>query len=182
MRTIAFGFDVFAILLLRKIAFNSYLLFLRPVLSNLPGKARAELLNGLGSLDILVSTLLFVAYFAISLYISNGRTIGKMIMGLRVHPNKLGTPIELKQSLLRAVGYFIGYIPMCLLLTIPYFRKDGMGLPDFLSSSLVTLEDLSGYEPKPRLEASPIPYGVELITCPLVEEVNSPLPLPKKAA
>lgn len=131
-----------------KISFiSSYMVFMRKYFTHLPGTAKIEILDSLGRLELPLTLTLFFGYFFTSLWLTNGRTFGKWVMGLRTIPNQFkNQPFKKNliwnyQTLLtRTLGYFVCYLSGMSLFAINFFRADTKGVADLISSS-TTLEE-----------------------------------------
>lgn len=120
-------------------------------------------------ISISVSTILTIGYFVVFQYMNNGQTIGKKLLKLRVVDSNTQQPISIFKGLIRSAfilnifsgtlniiflytlsknSYFISYgivyliewlfIVVTVLFVI--YRKDGRGLHDIMTNSLVIKE------------------------------------------
>ena len=85
--------------------------------------------------------LTFIGYFSLSLYVSEGKTVGKLFTGLKVVSKGNENPLSLFQCFLRALGSLLS----TMLLMLPYFlillKKDERGFHDLLGNSQTIEED-----------------------------------------
>lgn len=138
-RVLAFSIDLFAILLINKFMTLSFMFYVEkyawPVYRVL--KSSAQLIN---EAEVVTLILIYCSYFFMSLFLSQGKTLGKTAVGLRViDPQTLGQ-ISYSQALLRTLGYTICYLGGLVLFSIPFLNKKHKGVPDWLSSTLVISE------------------------------------------
>ena len=91
--------------------------------------------------DALTTVIIFLSYFTLSFYFSNGQTIGKKIFKLKVH-SRFDMQISIIDSLARAIGYLICMFSLYSLFLIPFFRKDKKGIPDWFSQTFIEDESL----------------------------------------
>ena len=97
-------------------------------------------------------SIIFCAYFLLSSFLSNGKTPGKGLLKLKIHSVD-HRDLSMMSCLLRALTTYICYLPMGLLLMIPFFSKNGRGLPDWVSGTHVCL-DKEDYEDEKQFMAS----------------------------
>lgn len=139
-RVLAFSVDLFAILLLNKFMTLSFMFYLEryawPVYRVL--KSSSVLV---AEAEVISLLLIYCSYFFISLYLSQGKTLGKTAVGLRViDPETLGE-ISYSQAMLRTMGYTLCYLGGLVLFCLPFLNRKNKGVPDWLSSTQVISED-----------------------------------------
>ena len=78
------------------------------------------------------------AYFSIFYYVTDGRTMGKTLFGLKV-VSPMGE-MSLKQSMQRAFAYFTCAIFGSFLFALSFVRKDNKSLADIFSGTSVVFE------------------------------------------
>ena len=135
-RTFAFFLDFSAITFLFKGLLYIYKNFLREI-TDISPQIQREIMADTYLLEFPVFTIIFCSYFALSYYMSEGKTPGKIIFDLKIATNDK-TRLELRHCLLRSFGYFLCYLPMAVLFIIPFIRSDQRGVPDWLSGTSVS--------------------------------------------
>lgn len=103
---------------------------------------RYEDFVGIKSKSIACLYLIFTMYFTISLYLGNGKTIGKMLFSHKVFSTKGNSHLTLRQALLRSLGY--GFSVLCFFLPFAYvlFDKDKKSLACHLSDTYSRPEEI----------------------------------------
>ena len=93
-------------------------------------------------------TSIFFAYFVLSFYCFEGKTLGKTIMKLKTISNrfhndpKLMDPsLTFKESFMRTIGLFLCYISFGTLFAINYFSTNKQGLADVFGQSHTVNEE-----------------------------------------
>ena len=130
-RFYAYFIDLFLISLGTKLLLITYLDFMThhfPFLA--PSLAR-----NLPQIGFFCQYLTFTTYFFLSLYLSEGKTIGKLCTGLKVVSNNGESSLGLFRCFLRAGGAFFSTTFMMLPYLLAFIRKDGRGFHDFLGNS-----------------------------------------------
>jgi len=150
-RVFAFTIDLIAVDSLRHAFFVGHAIFVKTYFSFLTPKNKDQLLYNVFKIDFIVFILVFMAYFTVSTYLSQGKTLGKLLMKLKVvnYPDlRMAQSENLKmhyqtkdttflQCFLRSLGQLISYLSLGALFFINFLRKDHRGLADFLSDSEV---------------------------------------------
>ena len=136
-RTFAFFLDFTAITFLFKSLLYLYKSFLWEI-TETSLQMQREMMADMYLLEFPVFTIVFCSYFALSYFMSEGKTLGKIIFGLQISTNNQKR-LELKHCLLRSIGYYFCYLPMAVLFIIPFIRSDQRGIPDWLSGTSVSL-------------------------------------------
>lgn len=141
-RVFAFTFDMFMIGMTSKLIMLTYKSFFTSFFYQLRYQVQESVANGLPVVHVSVLMSVFFSYFFISYYTSEGKTLGKMIFGLRVYsPTKPDLHLSLGESAKRSLGYLVCYATGLFLFVLPLLRKDQKGLPDFFSNTEVVFED-----------------------------------------
>jgi uncharacterized RDD family membrane protein YckC len=78
------------------------------------------------------------SYFSIFYFVTNGKTFGKMLVGLTVHSSS--EEMTLIESMKRSIAYIICAMTGSFLFAIPYFRKDKRSLADIFSGTSVSVD------------------------------------------
>jgi uncharacterized RDD family membrane protein YckC len=135
-RIYAFIVDLGVIYFLK---FFSLILYLKTIgffLTALPIENKEKLFTNITLLDKYLLIVIFTGYFLSCFFITNGRTIGKFLFNLKL-VSKKEDEILLDQYLIRTFTYLFCYLNGLFLLLIPLVTKDGKGLPDWLSGTMV---------------------------------------------
>lgn len=91
-----------------------------------------DLISAHKSLNIFTYIMLFI-YFVVA----RGKTPGKLLVGIQAVNKDGQTPLNLKQSLLRTLGYGLEVLTLLGGLILALFNKQHRTLHDFLGSSMV---------------------------------------------
>lgn len=141
-RVYAFTFDMFMVGLTSKLVMLTYTNFLKNFFHQLRYQVQESIASGLPIIHFSVLMTVYFSYFFLSYYTSEGKTLGKMIFGLRVYsPAKPQMQLELGESFRRTLGYLFCYATGLFLFALPMLRKDRRGLPDFFSNTEVVFEE-----------------------------------------
>ena len=159
-RTYALTTDLFIIVVTNYFFMASFTNFLKTVFFHFPFRAQMFLIHKLAAMSSVSLMSLTFAYFSIFYYVTDGRTMGKTILGLKV-VSPLGE-MTLKQSMQRAFAYFTCAIFGSFLFALSFFRKDNKSLADIFSGTSVIFET----------ENSAILHGTEFQLA-LVEEIDN---------
>lgn len=142
-RTYAFLIDLYAIVLIKILMTLSYTSFFKAFFFQLPlGKQKAMLQN-IQSVDLMLTPIVFFTYFLFSYFAGDGKTIGKLILKLSVASKDLKPNYipNFKESFMRSFGYCLNYLSLGTLFLVPFFRKDGRGIPDMISKTSVYFDE-----------------------------------------
>lgn len=105
--------------------------FLRAVPQN-----KESLFTNLYLLDNYLFIVFFIGYFVTCFFLTNGKTLGKIIFNLEIKNIKEDETF-FDQYLLRTFAYLFCYLNGVFLLLIPLFTKSGKGIPDWISGTKV---------------------------------------------
>ncbi len=84
----------------------------------------------------------YVGYFFCCYLLTEGHTLGKSIMNLRVHrPHEHHGALTPREAMMRTWGYLMCYMSAGLLFAIPVLSRSQKGLPDWLSGTIVSDEE-----------------------------------------
>lgn len=84
----------------------------------------------------------YFGYFFLCLILTKGHTLGKSIMGLKVHrPHEPFSELTPMEALMRTSGYLVCYLSLGTLFLIPILSRSKKGLPDWLSGTIVSSEE-----------------------------------------
>ena len=136
-RVYAFWIDFFLITLLYKGFLYVYMDFIKKTI--LFFQLKKMILEYSFMIYFPLFSIVFCAYFLLSSFLSNGKTPGKMLLNLKVQSVD-DRDLSMMNCLLRALVTYICYLPMGLLLIIPFFSKNGRGLPDWMAGTYVCLD------------------------------------------
>jgi uncharacterized RDD family membrane protein YckC len=140
-RVMAFVLDLFLVVLGIKAMMMSYSHFLRKFTYPIYHQIRFELPYLMEVMEGLSFFLFYGSYFFLCLYLSQGKTIGKAMLGLKVVSKENLGELLWWQALSRTVGYYAGYFSGLLLFALPLTNKQGLGLQDWLSTTQVISEE-----------------------------------------
>lgn len=147
-RVFAFGIDLATILLIKTSLHTAYALFINQFFSPLSSYQRASMIQGNISLHVLSFLAIYTSYFLYTAYILEGKTLGKMTLGLRVvsesfiqNHSQQDFHISLKDSIRRSIGYLLCYLSFGTFFIFNFSSEDKRGLPDYLSSSRTVSDD-----------------------------------------
>lgn len=146
-RFYAFFADIFIIGMIDKVLWISYFSFANEKFQFIPHQIKSSLFSPEQKFKLAIMMTVFSSYFLFSLFIGEGKTIGKHIFGLRVL-SKEGSPYELSfmEAFMRTTGYLTCYTFMFLPFITSYLRKDMKSLPDFFSQTeVLTDQEFSEY-------------------------------------
>ena len=157
----AFSIDLFLVVSLNLVLLNSFKQSYSLLTGHLPNIANTSFDFYYPAIETLTSLIIFISYFTISFYFTNGQTLGKKIFKLKVH-SRFNKEITLFDSFSRAMAYFICMLSVYTLFIIPFFRKDKKGVPDWLSHTFVGDESLVFVREEKRTPAAlPLLYAHE---------------------
>ncbi|MBT3982949.1 MAG: RDD family protein [Bacteriovoracaceae bacterium] len=136
-RVYAFYVDMIAVLVLKKSLILSYISFMKVFFFQVDPKSQFTMLKNIGSLESYLFWAVSFSYFFLTMFLGEGKTLGKLIFGQRVVARNEEAPTAL-QACLRTYGYLICMLSGGLLFIIPALRSDGLGVADFLSGTYST--------------------------------------------
>ena len=137
-RVYALTTDLFIVVLSNYFLMASLTNFLRTVFFHFPLHTQLFLVHKMAIMSSTSLLLLTFSYFSIFYYVTNGRTMGKTLFGLKVvSPDG---DISLKQSIQRSFAYIISAMLGSFLFTLSFIRKDDKSLADILSSTMVAFD------------------------------------------
>jgi len=138
-RTWAMTLDLFIVTATNYFLMAAFTNFVRTVFFHFPIKAQIFLVHKFSMMTSVSMLSLLFAYFSLFLYVTNGRTMGKTIFGLKVI-NEDQSEITLIQAMKRSFSYFTCMMFGSVLFGLSFIRKDQKSLADLVSSSSVVLE------------------------------------------
>jgi uncharacterized RDD family membrane protein YckC len=138
-RVYALTMDLFVVVVTNYFLMASFTNFVKTVFFSFPLRAQIFLVSKFAIMSSVSLAALTFAYFSLFYFVTNGRTMGKTLFGLKVE-TKDGSELTLNQSMLRAFSYFVSaffaYIPF----GISFLRKDGKSLADLFSGTAVSFD------------------------------------------
>jgi uncharacterized RDD family membrane protein YckC len=142
-RFFAYITDLFCIGIIQKLLVIQYMGYMGQFYSKIPTLMKLQLSKGSEHINWEVFTLVFLTYFFFSFLLSNGKTIGNLIFGLRlVDKNSIDTRLELTpwRIAARAFTYLFNNTVFYLPFLINLVTKSNRGIEDWFSGT-VTLKD-----------------------------------------
>lgn len=146
-RVYAMTTDLFIVTATNYFLMAAFTNFVRTVFFHFPLKAQIFLVHKFSTMTSVAMMSLMFAYFSLFYFVTNGRTMGKTIFGLKV-VNADHSELTLLQSMKRAFAYFTCTMFGSFLFALSFIRKDQKGLADLFSSSSVVLESHHAVEEK----------------------------------
>lgn len=135
----AFTIDLFLIFVIQKITVNSFVNSLDLVFFRFPFKIQYYFLSHQFSIFANITLIsIFFAYFALFPFISNGRTPGKYIVGLRIFSKS--HELTLLQCMTRSFLNLFSVFTFCLPFLAVMYKKNHIGISDYLAKTHVDLE------------------------------------------
>lgn len=141
-RMIALGVDLATIFLLKTSLHGAYAIFVSNFLAPLSQGKKLQLIEGHIGIHLITFLIIYSTYFLYTTFILNGKTLGKMAMGLRVidenyllKKEQKTYSLDLNRSFKRALGYVICYLSFGSFFIFNFSSEDKRGLPDYLSNS-----------------------------------------------
>ena len=138
-RIYAFSIDLFAILALNKIMTITYLAYLKQFAWPMY-RTFSDGGNLIQEAEIVTLLILYTNYFLVSIFLSQGKTLGKTLISLRIVGEDNPGQISLKQSFMRSLGYTLCYIGGLILFVLPFINRKNKGIPDWISHTHVISE------------------------------------------
>lgn len=138
-RVYALTLDFFIVIVSNYFIVASFTNFLKTVFFHFPFRTQLFLIHKLGMMSSISLVALNFAYFSLFYFVTNGRTMGKSLFGLKVVTND-NSEMSLKQSMIRAFSYFTCAFFGSFLFALSFIRKDDKSLADVLSGTNVTYD------------------------------------------
>lgn len=143
-RVYAFTADLFIIVVANYFLMASFTNFIKTVFFHLPLRAQLFFVHKLGMMTSVSLMSLTFAYFSIFYFVTNGRTMGKTLFGLKVI--SLTGELSLKQSMQRSIAYFTCAMFGSFLFALSFIRKDDKSLADIFSGTNVVYDEVAAAE------------------------------------
>lgn len=141
-RSIALMLDIVSISLIKMLLHTSYALFVGHFLGPLSYSQKSFLTQANPVIHISTFVLIYYSYFLFCTYILDGKTLGKLAMGLRVvkesyirDPEEQNICLDLRDCFRRATGYLLCYLSFGTFFIFNFSSEDKRGLADYLSQS-----------------------------------------------
>lgn len=134
----AFTIDLFLIFVLKEITVNSFVKSLDLIFFRFPFKIQYFLSTEFTVFTSITLLSIFFCYFTLFTFITNGRTPGKYIMGLRVYTKS--QEISLTQSIIRTFSNLFSVFMFCLPFLAIMMKKNHVGISDYLAKTTVDFE------------------------------------------
>ncbi len=141
-RAIAFGADFMTIMLLKITVYSGHIIFVNQFLAPLDDRIKLKLITHPTALDVGIFLLIYSSYFLYTNFVLEGKTLGKMAMGLRVinenfvrDQQRLEYEINLSDSIKRTLGYLVCYLSFGTFFIFHFASEDKRGFPDYLSNT-----------------------------------------------
>lgn len=138
-RVQAFTIDMFIIVLANYALITSYTQFIKTVFFHFPLKAQLFFVQKLNTINSVTLLSLMFSYFSIFYFSTNGKTFGKMLLGLKVKSSH--DEMTLPEAMKRSISYIVCAMTGSFLFYLPYIRKDNKSLADLFSKTSVILDD-----------------------------------------
>ena len=137
-RVYALTTDFFIVVMTNYFLMAAFTDFLKTVFFHLSLRSQLFLIKKLSIMSSSSLLSLTFAYFTLFYFVTNGRTMGKTIFGLKVVAQD--SEITLVQSMKRAFAYIICAMFGSFLFGLSYLRKDQKSLADLFSNTSVAYD------------------------------------------
>jgi uncharacterized RDD family membrane protein YckC len=137
-RVYALTTDFFIVTMTNYFLMAAFTDFLKTVFFHLSIRSQLFLIKKLTVMTSSSLLSLTFAYFTLFYFVTNGRTMGKTIFGLKVVATE--GKITLTQAMKRALAYIICAMFGSFLFALSYMRKDSKSLADLFSNTSVTVD------------------------------------------
>lgn len=138
-RVYALTMDFFVVVVTNYFLMASFTNFIKTVFFHFPLRAQLFLIQKFAMMSSISLMSLTFAYFSLFYFVTNGRTMGKSMFGLKVVTSD-NSEITLKQSMQRAFAYFSCAMFGSFLFALSFIRKDDKSLADVLSGTSVAYD------------------------------------------
>lgn len=137
-RVYALTTDFFIVVMTNYFLMAAFTDFLKTVFFHLSLRSQLFLIKKLNIMTSSSLLSLTFAYFTLFYFVTNGRTMGKTIFGLKVVAKE--GEITLLQAMKRAVAYITCAMFGSFLFALSYMRKDEKSLADLFSNTTVAYD------------------------------------------
>lgn len=139
-RVYALTTDFFIVVVTNYFFMASFTNFLSTVFFHFPLRAQIFLIQKLAVMSSVTLLALTFAYFSVFYFVTNGRTMGKTLFGLKVV--SIDGEMTIKQAMLRSIAYLTCAMFGSFLFAVSFIRKDNLSLADMFSKTTVTFDKL----------------------------------------
>lgn len=137
----AFSIDLFAVIFATKGMLVSYSLFIKKFALPVYMQAQSDWFNAYNKMEVSALLITFISYFFLCLYLSQGKTLGKTIMGLKVIAKNNPGELYWWEAFARSFSYLTCYMTGLFLFMIPVLNPSQKGLPDWISGTQVISDE-----------------------------------------
>lgn len=161
-RVQAFTADMFIIVVTNYALTTAFTRFLKTVFFHFPIKTQLFLIHKFNMINSVTQLSIMFSYFSIFYFVTNGKTFGKMLLGLSVQSP--AGEMTLFESMKRSFSYILCAMTGSFLFALPFLRKDQRSLADIISKTTV-ISDEEKAKVKVKLEiVEPPPLPAEEVT------------------
>jgi uncharacterized RDD family membrane protein YckC len=139
-RVQAFTADMFIIVLSNYALIAAFTQFVKTVFFHFPFKAQLFLIHKLNTINSVTLLSLMFSYFSVFYFVTNGKTFGKMLLGIKVQSEN--NEMTLVEAMKRSFSYIFCAMTGSFLFALPYLRKDHRSLADIFSKTNVVLDEV----------------------------------------
>lgn len=155
-RVNAFTLDLFIVVAMNYFFMAAFTDFLKIVFFHFPITTQLFLVHKFKFVHSISTLSIMFAYFSIFYFTTNGQTMGKMVLGLKV--TSKNQELTLKESMIRAASY-IGCVWFASLpFLVSFFRKDQKGVACIFSNTKVVLAEEAHKEHQTEFQLSLMDY------------------------
>lgn len=140
-RIAAFSIDLFAIIFITKSFLVSYSIFLKKFSLPIYMEIQPQWYWAYNRMELAALLSVYTGYFFLSLYLSQGKTLGKTVVGLKIISRENPGEIYWWQAATRSFTYFMCYMMGMVLFALPALNRAQKGLPDWISSTHVISQE-----------------------------------------
>jgi len=141
-RIYSFMVDFAFIMVMNTAVHTSYSIFVNEFYAPISSTLKTQLMQTNSGLQVGVFMLLYMSYFFYSMYVLNGKTLGKMVFKLKTVSNdyiyeedELESNLEIRQSFRRSFGYLTYFLSFGTFFIFSLLSEDKRGIPDYFSGT-----------------------------------------------
>ena len=138
-RVYALTVDFFIVVVTNYFFMASFTNFVKTIFFHLSLRSQMFLITKLSMLSSVSLISLTFAYFSLFYFVTNGRTMGKTLFGLKVE-TKDQSEMTLVQAMQRSFAYFTCSMLGSFLFALSFVRKDNKSLADLFSGTTVAFD------------------------------------------
>ncbi|MBT3586486.1 MAG: RDD family protein [Halobacteriovoraceae bacterium] len=141
-RVWAFAIDLSLVLVTHKLIQLCYVYYVGNYLMAFDGPLKSLLAGNLGKIETFSTFIVFWCYFLGSYYLYGGRSVGKILFGLKVQSmtNPKQEHLSFQEVMMRSWGYFFCLQFFYLPFLACFLRRDQRGLQDWMSKTHIVNE------------------------------------------